>query len=278
MTLGIVAQRGNDRAATLAAEIRESLQAEGVKVLVDRLTAESLGIEGHHVESLDEAILVVSIGGDGTFLFTARSVGDTPIVGINLGEVGFLNAVAPADAVDVARSEYYQAVSGTLKPQVFPRLAARFGERAIGPALNEVVVHAPQRGRGFRIDVTIQVDGSVYTEDRTDGVMVATPTGSTAYNLSEAGPLVQPDLDGFVVNTLCGQRGMPPLVIDADATVELDVAGSGTAFVIADGRTQHPVSRPVSVTVERTGHPVRIAGPQLEFFEALGKLEAEPSW
>jgi NAD+ kinase len=100
MHVGIVAQRDNARAELLAGTLRERLDSADVRVTVDPATAGALDCAGDPVETFDACDLVVSIGGDGTFLFSARGAGGTPILGVNLGEGGFLNAVGPDEAVE----------------------------------------------------------------------------------------------------------------------------------------------------------------------------------
>jgi NAD+ kinase len=104
-------------------------------------------------------------------------------------------------------------------------------------------------------------------------VLVATPTGSTAYNLSENGPLVHPGVGSLVVNEMCAADGMPPLVAPPDATVTVGIREGESAVVVGDGRTRHAVEPPTTVRVARTDPPVRLAGPASDFFEALGKLD-----
>ena len=274
MSLGIVAQRGNERAVALAGEIRTAVDPKE-PVKIDTATASALGIDGTEVAELDSTDLVVSIGGDGTFLFTARNVGSTPIVGVNLGEVGFLNAVSPNDAVNVITSLVDDLQRDHLSLQVMPRLVAEYQGHQVGPALNEIVICGPQRGRQHQITLSMMVDGREYTADTADGLLVATATGSTAYNLSEQGPLLMPTIDGLVVNVMCGRTGMPPLVIPPTATVEVVVSSNTTAFVIADGRLRQQLAGD-SVTIEQATTPVRIAGPPVEFFDALNKLDRAP--
>ncbi|ESS09267.1 MAG: putative sugar kinase [uncultured archaeon A07HN63] len=105
MKIGLVAQRDNSRAVEVADTVRSALVADGVDCRLDTATATSLDVPdaGSEIESFDECDLVVSIGGDGTFLFAARAAGGTPMVGVNLGEVGFLNAVRPENAVNAVR-------------------------------------------------------------------------------------------------------------------------------------------------------------------------------
>ena len=274
MEVGIVAQHHNDRAARLAGDLRASLRRRGVAVRVDRTTAAALGDDGAAVEDYHECDLIVSVGGDGTFLFAARGAGATPIVGVNLGEVGFLNAVGPAEAVDAVDEQVTAFQEGRLETRDMPRLAVEAGDADLGldPAVNEVVVAGPRRGRGGGIDAAVSVDGARYAAGDADGVLVATPTGSTAYNLSEYGPLVHHDVDALICNQMAPAEPMPPLVFDADSEVTVRVRGDRPATVVCDGRRSDPLDPPAEVRIARGGPPVRIAGPSAEFFPALDKL------
>jgi NAD+ kinase len=289
MRVGIVGQRGNTRAVSLVGDISERLQRDGVEVVVDETTyaefergdlfhesgaSEPTMPESTPVEGLSSCDLAVSVGGDGTFLYTARGAGGTPIMGVNLGEVGFLNAVSPGDAVTAVASEV-DRIRETGSPRVreMPRIEATSDEWTLPPALNEVVVQGAQRGHGNELSIEVRVDGALYTSGRADGVLVATTTGSTAYNLSEGGPLVHPSVPSFLVTEMCDAEGMPPLVIDVDATVTVRVDDADTAVAVSDGRVRRSVEPPAEITVERAGTPIRIAGPPLDFFTALGKLE-----
>ena len=274
MKVGIVAQRGNGRAAGLAEQLDEQLGADGVDVLLDETTAGSLGLEGVPVDRLADCDLAVSIGGDGTFLYAARGVGTTPLLGVNLGEVGFLNAVPPEDAVDAVTREVeaYRA-EGVVAARELSRLVVRGPDWTLPPALNEVVVQGARRGPGGGVEYAVRVDGSLYTGGQSDGLLVATPTGSTAYNLSEGGPLVHPRVAATVVTEMVAREPMPPLLVSEDATVSVAVESGPEAYAIADGRTRRRLEPPAEVTVERAAEPVRVAGPQVDFFEALGKLD-----
>jgi NAD+ kinase len=277
MRVGIVAQKGNSRAASLAEQIRETLPDE-VTVRLDDATARRLDREGHPVEEMDACDLVVSIGGDGTFLFAARGAGATPILGVNLGEVGFLNGVAPEDAVETVEA----VVAGyretdTIPSRDVPRLRAESGvetesDWSIHPALNEIVVQGPQRGHGQGLDCEVRVDGRTFTTGHGDGVLVSTPTGSTAYNLSEGGPLVHPDVDGLVITEMCAAESMPPLVVPGDSEVVIRAEGAEFGYVSADS-TRKRFEMPETVTVRPAEEPTHIAEPSSDFFRALGKLD-----
>lgn len=277
MQVGIVAQQDNPRAANLAGDLRSALRDRDVAVWVDEATASALDAPGagRPMDAFDGADLVVAVGGDGTFLFAGRHAGGTPILGVNLGEVGFLNAVSPDDAETAVLREVEAYRGEGMDPREVPRIAARIDSEGwtSNPAANEIVVQGPRRGHGGGTDYEVRVDGSLYSGGHADGVLIATPTGSSAYNLSENGPLVHPGVDTLVVNEMCAAEGMPPLAINTDSTVTVTLtAEGGTGVVISDGRHPKEVDTPVSVTVERSDPPMRIAGPSADYFEALGKL------
>lgn len=273
MLVGIVAKRGNKRASFLAADIRDRLREDDVDVWLDEATASAHDDVGHPVDEMDACDLVVAIGGDGTFLFAARGVGGTPILGVNLGEVGFLNAIGPEEAVHQVMTAVETLREDALSVREAPRLVAAGDGWESPTAVNEIVLQGPQRGRAGGVDLEIRVDGALFSSGHADGALVATPTGSTAYNLSEGGPLVHPDVSAMVVNEMCADEGMPPLAVGPDSEVGVRLSGAETAHVVVDGRVARSLEPPATVTVRTADTPVRIAGPDAEFFEALNKLE-----
>ncbi|QGA81767.1 NAD(+)/NADH kinase [Halomicrobium sp. LC1Hm] len=286
MKVGIVAQRSNRRATALATRLFERLHDGETTVVFDETTAAALSADesrwpdgqtatptGRGVDEMDGCDLVVSIGGDGTFLFAARGAGSTPILGVNLGEVGFLNAVAPDEAVETVVEEVRRIrETGSARTRTVPRLRATGEDWTLPPALNEIVIQGPQRGHGGGAGFEVRVDGALYTSGRADGVLVATPTGSTAYNLSEDGPLVHPGVDGLVVTEMAGEEPMPPLVVDDSSEITVRIESGAESVVVSDGRVREAVAPPSQVTVARASESVNIAGPQRDFFAALGKL------
>ncbi|SEQ92160.1 NAD(+)/NADH kinase [Natrinema salaciae] len=274
--VGIVAQRDNERAQTLAASLVDALEREGASVVVDEATGEAVEAAAVPVDAMAGRELVVSIGGDGTLLFVAREVGSTPILGVNLGEVGFLNAVAPDDALGVVTALVTELnETGTVEGRDLARLRASGvdADWSLEPALNEVLVHGPRRGSGGGATVEIGIDGQRYTESHADGVLVATPTGSTAYNLSEGGPLVHPAAETLVVTQMAATRAMPPLVVEPETEITLTISGSESAYAISDGRNRQHLEPPATVAVSLAEESVRLVGPQANFFDGLDKLE-----
>ena len=273
MQVGIVGQRGRDRAVEVTAAVRERLEDQGIDVVLDESTARALDVDGVAPEALATCDLAISIGGDGTFLYAARAAGTTPIMGVNLGEVGFLNAVAPDNAVTAAADATDDLATGTLSVRDVPRLQATCNDWTAEPAINEVLVQGPRRGAGVDATVRIAVDGSTYTREIADGVLVATPTGSSAYNLSEGGPLVHPSVDAMVVTPMFPREGTRPLVVDDEATIELHIDDAASGYVVTDGRQARSFDAPFTTSISVSDQPLRIAGPDVDYFEALGKLE-----
>ena len=276
VAVGIVAQRNNERAQALAATLVDTIEREGARVVVDELTGEAVDATAVPVAAMAGRDLVVSIGGDGTLLFVAREVGSTPILGVNLGEVGFLNAVAPDDALAVVTDLVADLEeTGTVEGRELARLQATGvdTEWTLEPALNEVVVHGPRRGHGGGATIEIRVDGQQYAESHADGVLVATPTGSTAYNLSEGGPLVHPSADVLVVTQMAATESMPPLVVEPDSELTLTVSGTDTAYAISDGRNRQQLEPPATVSISLADDAVTLVGPQANFLDGLDKLE-----
>ena len=270
MYLGVVAKQDTPRAAELADRIRARIDAT---VSVDEQTAERLGIDGEPVNKLSECDLVVSIGGDGTFLFTAREVSPTPVMGVNLGEVGFLNAVSPDECVEAVRTTTEQLRSGDAELRELPQVRVEGKGWTLPPAVNEIAILGPQRGRNNGLGIEISVDGQLYSEGHADGVLISTPAGSSAYNLSEGGPLVHPDVSAFVVTEMCTDGTMPSLAVPTDAELTVELTDTDHAFAVADGRTRERVDPPTEITLGLAADPVRVAGPPLEFFAALDKLD-----
>ena len=275
MRLGIVAQKGNDRARDLAIGLARDV-GDSASVRVDANTASvaDAPVEGVHIAEMTGDDLVVSVGGDGTFLHVARRVGATPILGVNLGEVGFLNAISPGEAIESVRAEIaHIEETGTPRYHEVSRVRAGGETFSLAPALNEVVVQAPARGHGQRVDIAVLVDGSAYMGDRSDGVVVATRTGSTAYSLSEGGPIVHPSPSGMVVTPMCPRDPIPPVVVGADRTVVVRVDHGGPIVVVGDGSERERVDTPAEVEIDLGSPPARIAGPRSEFFRALEKID-----
>lgn len=272
MRVGIVGQRDNSRAHQLITRLADQLEELGVTPVVDAVTGKAIDRSGVEPHTMKDCAMAVSLGGDGTFLYTARAVGAVPLLGVNLGEVGMLNSVDPDDAIERTVELVERAQTGTLPVRSLPRLQAGGPDWELEPAVNEIVVQGNRRGPGGGATITIEIDGNQYSRTHADGALVATPVGSTAYNLSEGGPLIHPDVETLVVTPMCPADGTRSLAVDPATPIEITITESTCAHVIADGRERRSYSPPTTVQIQTTDQPLNVIETETTFFEALDKL------
>lgn len=240
-TIGIVCKRDDDRLASTVRRLIKYLCAQGCEVLLDEVGGQLLGIEGAPLETFaGKADLAIVVGGDGTLLHAGRFMANhaIPVLGVNLGRLGFLVDISPDDVEmvleQVLAGDYYQEKRTLLKAAVFR------GEICLGEndALNDVVIHVRNEVR--MIEFTTHINDSFVNTQRADGMVVATPTGSTAYSLSGGGPILHPDLDAVVLVPICPHTlSHRPIAVSADnkITISLCDQRNSEARVSFDGQS-----------------------------------------
>ena len=214
---------------------------------------------------------VLVLGGDGTLLSAARAVAHEgiPILAVNLGSLGFLT--------EVPLSEMYstlEAVDAGLCPTelraVVDCTAYRDGEPLTRHfALNDVVVNKAALSR--LVDFDLLIDGMFVFRYKADGVIIATPTGSTAYSLAAGGPILMPSVQSFVVTPVCPHAlTHRPLVVRDNAQIELRVeTGAEEAFLSIDGQVGMPLRQGDRVVCQRASHNVKLMRVRRTFFDVL---------
>jgi len=251
LRIGIVARLEIPKALEVTRKVLRLLAKE--EILLERGLAEKLRKRGVEARMLRKADAIVTIGGDGTVLFAQQQAPETPMLGINLGRRGFLADVTPNEAQRALR----MLVTGGLSIVEREKLVGKAADRRLPDALNDAVVCSAQAGRTLTLKVS--VDGKVALDVRGDGVIVATPTGSTAYALAAGGPVVDPRLKVFVVVPICPSHSKPnPLVVPIDSRIEIEpTRPEREASVIVDGQVAAKLEPREKATFYRSDKPAR---------------------
>lgn len=271
--IGLVGHARKPGVAELARALQEEFTREGVTLRLDETTAALTGnaSAGHTVTQLGrECELVIVLGGDGTILSTVHALGDDlrPIFGINLGTLGFLTCLGPADYRQAVRS----IVSGSflLSPRALLDVSVMRGEACVEQhlGLNDAVISRGALSRLIRLET--RVSGTLLTEYNADGLIVATPTGSTAYSLSAGGPLLTPESNVFAITPICPHTLTNRSVIIADhSVVEVRLRDQqDEIYLTVDGQKAFGMQPQDVVRVCRSGKNLQLAMmPDLPFFE-----------
>ena len=278
--VGLIAKRGLEQASGVLAELAGWLEARSLQPVFETDTARLAGVPaGRSIVSRDElprvCDLIVALGGDGTFIGVAGRIAsagtDVPILGVNFGSLGFLT--------EITLPELYEALETTLAGRAVietrTMLAARTA-RAGAPfadhiVLNDIVITKAALSR--IIEMEVSVGEQVVTRVRADGLIIASPTGSTAYNLAAGGPIVHPAVDAMVLTPIAPHTlTNRPVVISGDSEVHVRpiMADDDEMFVTFDGQSGFPLRPGDRVTVRRAPQPIRIVkSAHRSYFDVL---------
>lgn len=269
MTFGITGNTDKEKLWEPAARLIRWLRDEGVDVCVTRRVASGLAMrelvpaaicESLAVDDLAGSVdIILSFGGDGTFLHTASEAGShgTPILGVNIGRLGFLAEVEVGEIEDAIRAILRNEHSVENRSCI-EAIAEADGYEDRHVALNEIVIE--RSGRAGLISIDVTVDGEPLHDYWADGIILSTPTGSTAYSLSVGGPIVTPTADVFILAAIASHSlTVRPLVLENSCVVRARIDTARQPFVLAaDGRSTEYTTGRVSVTMKLARHRVRL--------------------
>ena len=275
MKVGIIANPRKQGSLPALVDLRRALEARGIRMLLESATAALAG-ETHGISASDfaqEVDLAVVIGGDGTMLHAVSLLGDfeKPVAGIHVGTLGFLTSCHHdeievfADAIVAGR---FTTSTRTLLEATWHR-PGKAAQKFI--ALNEVTLARGDTGR--LVSLRARVNDEMLNDYRADGLIIATPTGSTAYSLSAGGPLIAPEAGVFLITPICPHSlSQRALVISDTSVIELssDEDDSGPMLFTVDGRDSvhvEPGDRIEVCKAARSFHLLRLEG--WSFYDAL---------
>lgn len=219
----------------------------------------------------NEVDICVVLGGDGTMLRASALVADesVPVLGINLGRLGFLTPFDPSDA----QTALARALEGSLPTGERMRLEISFhphdGEEVVLSALNDCVIHQGAMARLVELDA--RLEGELIASYRADGLIVATPTGSTAYNLAAGGPIMSPRQEAMAITPICAHSlTNRPLVVADEQTISIKLGGDSRGVVITvDGRWAHTFHTDDRLEITTSARPLKIYESDKAFFDIL---------
>ncbi len=218
-----------------------------------------------------ELDLLISLGGDGTLLRGARELGlrPTPILGVNIGRVGFLTTAMPDSLEDALKAVVKGEYEIDERRVVVAEVTTSQGSRGEKHALNDIVIH--HAGVSRVIHVRVAVDGEEVGQYSADGIIVATPTGSTAYSLSAGGPIIIPDVDALLITSISPHTlAVRPLVVPGSAIISVDLLEPvvGKVLVSYDGQETDEIEPGDTVVIRRLETSVRLVRLGTEGFFA----------
>lgn len=276
-TIGVIGRYGDPGISQTVLEVCEHIQKRGLHVLVDEGTAELVRDHKHEVASRQNlgrrCDLVIVVGGDGTLLNAARSLAEfgVSLLGVNRGRLGFLTDISPAqmnERFEEIFNGHYTAEERLLLHTHIERDGQNISESC---AFNDVVVH--------KWDVARMIEFRTYINDkyvhtmRSDGLIISTPTGSTAYALSGGGPILHPELHAIVLVPICPHTmSNRPIVVDASSVIRIEVSDRtrSPAQITCDGQINLGLVSGDRVIIRKEERPVRLIHPlDHNYFDVL---------
>src|SRR5690606_34163358 len=265
-TIALIGKYKSPEIAAPLLRLAEFLRARGIRVLLDPLTAAHVGKSSYDVLPLEDAgpaaDLAVVIGGDGTMLNIARTFApyDVPLVGINQGRLGFLTDLAMNDMLEavgaILDGEFTTESRMLLQAQVLSNTRTVLDV----VAFNDVSVN--KGAEGSLIETEVQIDGRFVYNLRSDGLIITSPTGSTAYALSSGGPILHPSLNVIGLVPVCPHTlSNRPIVVSGDSVIEILILGAADARAHFDSHSHYELKEQDKVIVKRCPHAIRLLHP-----------------
>ncbi|MHB1585883.1 MAG: NAD(+) kinase [Acidiferrobacteraceae bacterium] len=266
--IGLFGKYGDERFGPTMRSLCTFLRSRHLEIVLESATAEVVGRDVGHLKVLplgkigSVIDLAIVIGGDGTLLNVARTLAvyRVPLVGVNVGRLGFLADISRDDMLDVVG----RILDGDFQIEERLMLYAEIirDGRAVhaSHAFNDVVVN--KLGLARLIEIETHIDGELVNRMRADGIIVATPTGSTAYAMSAGGPILHPTLPAIVVVPICPHTlSHRPIAINSSSRVELVMSGDQSAHVTFDGQANYALQDDDRIVVRRADNSVTLLHP-----------------
>ena len=268
-TIGLIAHTGKARAADLVRNVCDEFARAELRVLFESATAQLVGKTSNHsvADLARETDLLVVLGGDGTILNTVRQLGAEmkPIFGINVGTLGFLTCAPSTEYVEAARCIIAGEMTFSNRSLLDVTINERGAER-LATGLNDVVLSRGAVSRLIRLRT--RVNGEELTEFNADGLIIATPTGSTAYSLSAGGPILTPDSGALVITPICPHvLTNRSIIVGEESVIDVDAEPDHAVYLTIDGGEPIELDPGAVVTIRKSPCVLPLASmPGVSFF------------
>jgi NAD+ kinase len=273
-TIGLIAHTGKAGVGELIDAVAKEFSRVSIKVVIEKETAALVGQRSDRTvaQVAAEADLLVVLGGDGTILNVADHLGDVikPIFGINVGSLGFLTCSTSADYRDAVACVAKGAITFSERTLLDVRIKAGAKERTAMIGLNDAVLSRGECSRLVRLRT--RVNGEPLTEFNADGLIVATPTGSTAYSLSAGGPIMAPESGVFVITPICPHvLTNRSIIVTEDSLIEVEPTEPDyPVYLSVDGRDPMHVEVGSLVAIRKAKRTLPLAVmPDVSFFSVV---------
>ena len=265
-SVGLVARYDKKSALKLTEELSEYLKGKGLNVYVEDTLANKVTTREEFIPLSEmKTDFIITIGGDGTILRTCLTVPkpEPPILTINMGVRGFLTEVEPKNACEAVE----RTLRGEYKIEKCAKLSVAVGKEAIPDALNDVVISACEPSKILYTQIC--KDGKPILKCQADGLIVATQTGSTGYSLSAGGPVLDREVDAFVLTPICSLTVFHSLVFPADSTITFNVDRPKEMLVLIDGNYRKLVSADETIKVTQSKNVTSFIRFETDFYNRL---------
>ncbi len=270
-TVGTILRPSSPQLKEYFFKVKSEFEKRDTSVLIDSISAGMIGVLGQDFRSLAmQSDIILSIGGDGTLISVVRRALEynKPILGVNVGTLGFLTDINPSELNEFIEKLYLGEYRVDERMAMEISIIDEFGEHKVF-AFNELVL--TRRLLSRMIEIRASVNGEEFNKYYGDGVIVSTPTGSTAYNLSAGGPVIYPLMSAFILTPICPHSlTQRPLILCDSFEIGLDIFDEVGAVIIVDGQEVYDLKSSQKIVIKKANNTAKLIHRcEKNYFEVL---------
>jgi Predicted sugar kinase len=263
LKIGFISRPDCPRCLDLIGILYRYLKHEGHEVMIEQSAASEMKIHGVPLEEMN-AEIIITVGGDGTALWTLKRV-NTAILPINMGSFGFLSEIGPTNAI----AAMGKLTRGEYKVEERPRIKTTLNGKRLSDSVNEVVIKSAEitKIRWFGI----YIDNDFIHNVRADGIIVASPTGSTSYSLSVGGPILDPRVKALIISHIAPFKlNVRSIVVPSESTIRISILEKGKRLIMSlDGQEEIIIGYNDEILITESESPARFVRFESDFYRNM---------